>query len=125
VKASNAFFDANHQIQVADFNPIRLGNGSVEPCSGELWSPTVDISGFVFLLSEIMIDHLPNAVSCSAVPRFVSKIIADGRSPRSQNRFSFVDLVARLKTANFDVDSKEVFVFVSWVESPEQSGGWK
>jgi serine/threonine protein kinase len=35
VKASNILFDANQGVQIADFNPIRLETGKVEPFSGE------------------------------------------------------------------------------------------
>jgi serine/threonine protein kinase len=65
VKASNIFFDANHHVQIADFSPIRLENGSVEPFSGEGWSPTVDVSGFSSLLSEIVIGNHGSFPICS------------------------------------------------------------
>jgi serine/threonine protein kinase len=35
LKASNAIFDADRQIQIADFSPIRLETGAAEPFSGE------------------------------------------------------------------------------------------
>jgi hypothetical protein len=35
VKASNILFDADQRIQIADFSPIRLETGEVEPFWGE------------------------------------------------------------------------------------------
>jgi hypothetical protein len=56
-------------------------------------------------------------------------MIEDGRSPESQRRPSFADIVARLKENRFQimagVDSEEVSAFVSWVELAEQSGKWE
>jgi hypothetical protein len=43
LKASNTLFDAGRRIQLADFSPIRLETGEVEPVSGEGWSPVADI----------------------------------------------------------------------------------
>jgi hypothetical protein len=53
VKASNMLFDADRWIQIADFGPIRLETGEVEPFSGEGWAPTADLSAFASLLFEI------------------------------------------------------------------------
>jgi serine/threonine protein kinase len=123
VKGSNILFDANHRIQIADFSTIRLENGSVEPFSGEGWSPAVDISGFVSLLSEIVIGNSGSVHH--TVPVFVQQIIEDGQSTKSQCQLSFVDIVDCLKKNHFKitpcVDSDEVLQFVSWVESSEQS----
>jgi serine/threonine protein kinase len=55
VKASNILFDANRWIQIADFSPIRLETGAVEPFSGEEWAPTADVCAFASLLFEIAV----------------------------------------------------------------------
>jgi serine/threonine protein kinase len=137
VKASNILFDANHRIQIADFSSIRLANGSVEPFSGEEWSPTVDVAGFASILSEIIIGNpasfpislMTDSSHCPAVPAFVRQIIDDAQLTKSQRLLSFVDIVDRLKENHFQitpgVDSDEVFRFVTWVESSEQSGAWE
>jgi serine/threonine protein kinase len=137
VKATNILFDANHRIQIADFSLIRLENGSVEPFSGEGWSPAVDVSAFASLLSEIVIGNSANSPICSindsslrpAVPAFVRQIIERAQSTKSQCLLSFIDIVDILNENHFQitpgVDSEEVFKFVSWVESSEQSGAWK
>jgi serine/threonine protein kinase len=43
VKASNILFDADRRIQIADFSPIRLETGEVEPFWRERWAPTADV----------------------------------------------------------------------------------
>jgi serine/threonine protein kinase len=53
VKGSNILFDADRRIQIADFSPIRLETGEVEPFSREGWAPTAGVSAFVSLLCEI------------------------------------------------------------------------
>jgi serine/threonine protein kinase len=133
VKASNILFDADRRIQIADFSPIRLETGEVEPFSGEGWVPTADISAFVSLLCEIAVgapDTLPIGAAGgpplhAAVPAFVWRMIEDGRSPKSARRPSFAEIVARLKANGFKimagVDSDEVSTFVSGVESSEQA----
>jgi serine/threonine protein kinase len=125
VKATNILFDSNHRIQIADFSPIRLENGSVEPFTGEGWSPTVDVSGFVSLLSEIVIGNPASFPICStadssvrlAIPLFIRQIIHDAQLTKSQRLLSFVDIVDRLKKNDFkimpNVDSEEVFRFVT------------
>jgi serine/threonine protein kinase len=137
LKASNVLFDAEHRIQIADFSPIRLETGAVEPFSGEGWSPSVDLSAFAALLFEIAVGRPATPPIGAAewppipagVPEFVSQMIEDGRSPESQRRLSFVNIVERLKKNRFEimagVDSEEVVAFVAWVESAEQSGKWE
>jgi hypothetical protein len=53
LKASNVLLDADWRIQTADFSPIRLETGEVEPFSGEEWSPATNVCAFAFLLFEI------------------------------------------------------------------------
>jgi hypothetical protein len=43
--ASNALFDADRGIPIADFSPIRLEMGEMEPFSGKEWAPTAQGSG--------------------------------------------------------------------------------
>jgi hypothetical protein len=128
VKASNILFDADRGIQIADFSPIRLETGEVEPFSGEGWAPTADVCAFASLLFEIVVGGTatPPIGAVSAVPAFVSRLIEDGRLPTSRGGLSFVEIVARLKTNRFEivagVDSDEVSEFVNCIESSEQAG---
>jgi hypothetical protein len=134
VKASNILFDADRRIQIADFVPIRLETGEVEPFSGEQWAPTVDGSAFASLLFEVAVGGTatpPSGAVVSplfpaAVPAFVSRMFEDGRSSESARRRSFVEIVARLKEKRFEimtgVDYDEVSTFVSQFESSEQAG---
>jgi hypothetical protein len=39
VKADNVVFDAHRRIQIADFSPIRIETGAVQPFSGVKWTP--------------------------------------------------------------------------------------
>jgi serine/threonine protein kinase len=131
VKASNILFDTDRRIQIVDFSPIRLETDEVEPFSGEEWAPTADVSAFASLLFEIAVGGTATppigAAGCSpfpaTVPAFVSRMIEDRRSPESVRRLLFAEIVARLKANCFEimmgVDSDEVSVFVSRVESSE------
>jgi hypothetical protein len=137
VKARNIIFDQHHRIQIADFSRIRLENGSVELFSGDNWAPTLDISGFISLLSDIVIGHSVSSFICSnedpllrsTIPDFVWEIINHGRSTKSQNQLSFIDIIDSLKENDFrimsGVDYEEVSKFVTWAESSGQSGGFK
>jgi hypothetical protein len=134
VNASNILFDADRRIQIAHFSPIRLATGEVEPFSGEEWAPTADVSAFASLLFEIAVrgTAIPPISATggppfpAAVPAFVSRMIEDGRSPKSARRLSFAEIVARLKARRFEimagVDSEEVSAFLNRVESSEQAG---
>jgi serine/threonine protein kinase len=133
VKASNILFDADRRIQIADFSPIRLEAGEVEPFSGE-WAPSADVSAFASLLFEITVGGTATpsigaaggSPSPATVPAFVSRMIEDGRSPESARRLSFAEIVAQLKANGFKimagVDSDEVSEFVNRVESSEHAG---
>jgi serine/threonine protein kinase len=118
VKAENVFFDADRRVQIADFSPIRLKTGAVEPFSGEEWTPAGDICGFATLLSEIAVDRSQPA----AVPPSVSQIITEARSPRYYP-LSFRFIVRLLTRARFEIvaglDSEEVSAFVKSIESAE------
>jgi hypothetical protein len=91
VTASNIFFDADRRIQIADFSPIRLETGEVEPFSPRRVSPTADVSAFASLLSEIAVPGTATPFIGAAggppfpaaVPAFVSQMIEDGRSRES------------------------------------------
>jgi hypothetical protein len=125
VKANDIFFNADQRIQIADFSPIRLETGEVEPFSGKRWAPTADVSAFVSLLCEIArrapvtppIGAADGPPLPAAVRAFVWRMIEDRRSPESVRR--------RLKENHFEittgVDSDEVSAFVSWAESLEQA----
>jgi hypothetical protein len=116
---------------------MRLESGEVEPFSGEKWSPAADVWEFALLLFEIAVGRpaVPPIGAAgelpvpAGVPKFVSRIIADGRSSESQCRLSFVAIVKRLKENRFEivagVDSVEISAFVARVESAEQSGNWE
>jgi serine/threonine protein kinase len=143
VKASNILFDGNHRIQIADFSPIRLYNGSVAPFSGAEgaeWSPAIDISGFASLLSAIAVDRTANSSISSicamddplhnaSVPAFIRTIIEMGQSPKSHDKLSFIEIINRLKANNFEispgVDTENVSTFVTWIESSEETGEWE
>jgi serine/threonine protein kinase len=137
VKASNLFFDAAHRVQLGDFSPISLLNGSVSPftgAEGAEWNPSVDVCGFACLLAEIASDRTVNSSICSeedprhcvTVPEFVLMIIQVGQTRKCHQQISFVDIIDCLKKHDFQilsgVDAKEVSTFVSWVESSEQTG---
>jgi serine/threonine protein kinase len=128
VKASNILFDADRRIQIADFSPIRLETGEVEPFSGEGWAPTADVCAFASLLFEIAVGRpsTPPIGAVGAVPAFVSRMIEDGRLSKSRGCLSFVEIVARLKASCFKivagVDSDEVSEFVKCIDSSEQAG---
>jgi hypothetical protein len=115
------------RIQIADFNPIRLETGDVEPFSGEGWAPTANVCVFASLLFEIAVSRpsTPPIGAVGAVPAFVSGLIEDGRLPKSRGCLSFVEIVALLKANRFEimagVDSDEVSEFVSRIESSEQA----
>jgi serine/threonine protein kinase len=127
VKASTILFDGDRRIQIADFSPIRRETGEVEPFSGDGWTPTADVSAFGSLLFEIVVGRpsIPPTGAVNAVPAFVSRLIEDGRLPKSRGGLSFVEMVTHLKTSPFEivasVDSDEVSVFVSWIELSEQA----
>jgi hypothetical protein len=129
VKAENVLFDADQRIQLADFSPIRLESGEVEPFSGEGWAPAADVCGFASLLFEIVVGRPATLPVPGVAPEFVSKIIAYGRSSESRHRLSFADIVECLKENSSEivrgVDSEEVSAFVAWVKSAEQSGDWE
>jgi serine/threonine protein kinase len=125
LKASNVLFDADRQIQIADFSPICLETGDAERFSGEGWSPVADICAFASLLFEIAVG-LPDAQPGAAptIPAFVSAIIDEGRSPSPTAKRSFADLLQSLQANGFailaGVDSAEVCAFVESVESSQQ-----
>jgi serine/threonine protein kinase len=137
VKADNVLFDADRQIQIADFSPIRLESGEVEPFSGDEWSPAAEVWEFASLLFEIAVGRpaVPRIGAAgelpvpARVPEFVSWMIEEGRWAESHCRLSFVDIVQCLKENRFEivagVDSEEVSAFVARVESAEQSGNWE
>jgi hypothetical protein len=101
------------------------------------WNPSVDISGFPFLLSEITVDRtaissigsMEDPLPRSSVPRFVLEIIEAGQSRKSHFQLSFIEIIDRLKTNDFQiltgVDGEEVSRFVRWVESSEETGEWE
>jgi serine/threonine protein kinase len=77
VKASTILFDADWRIQIADFSPIRLETGEVEPFSGEELAPAADVSAFVslFLRSRLVTQlHGPSVqrAACLSLPLFQS-----------------------------------------------------
>jgi tRNA A-37 threonylcarbamoyl transferase component Bud32 len=121
LKTSNVFFDNDRRIQIVDFSPMRLETAHVNGFSGERWTPSVDVSAFVSILSEIVSGH-----SRSPIPNFVSEIIKDGVSGEPNSRRSFIDILRILKENRFKilpgVDSEEVSEFVDLVESSEKSG---
>jgi hypothetical protein len=55
VNVSKILFEADRRIQIADFSPIGLETGALEPFSGEGWAPTGDVSTVASLLSEIAV----------------------------------------------------------------------
>jgi serine/threonine protein kinase len=125
LKASNVLFDADQQIQIADFSPIRLETGDAGPFSGEWWSPAADVCAFASLLSEIAVGRLgaqPGAVP--PIPDFVSAIIEERRSPSTTAVRSFADLLQSLRAIDFanlaGLDSAEVCIFVDSVGSSER-----
>jgi hypothetical protein len=123
VKAGNILFDAERS--------------EVEQFSAKKWAPTADVVPFTVLLYEIAVGRpaVPPIGGAgelaipAGVPEFLSRIIAEGRSPECQCRLSFVDIANRLNTIPLEilagVDSEEVSVFIARVESAEQSGNWE
>jgi hypothetical protein len=125
VKASNALFDAERRIQIADLSSIRLQTGAAEPFAGEGWSPVADVCAFAPLIFEIAVGR-PDAQPGAAPPisEFVSVIIKGGWSPSPTAKRSFADILQSLLANGFailaGVDSVEVCAFVESVESSEQ-----
>jgi hypothetical protein len=103
VKTRNIFFDANHQIQNAEFSAIGLNSGSAESFSsakGANLNSTVDISRFASLLFEIAVDRTASYLNgsmkdpplCSSIAGFFSQIIEDGSSPKSYHQLSIIEI---------------------------------
>jgi serine/threonine protein kinase len=133
--ANNILFDSDHCLQIVDFNAIQLevgenkGEDEERPTSGgfseQRWTPKADIYAFASILFEIVVGrqaHGETSVPAN-IPDFVSQIIHAGLWSGSQ--CSFHDILEILKKNDFQiedgVDSAEVFAFISWVESAEQS----
>jgi serine/threonine protein kinase len=134
---NNILFDSDHCIQIVDFKPIGLevvesGSESeaeegrrVGGFSGQRWTPQTDISAFASILFEIVVGRPANGeVSVPTnIPYFVSEIIETGLW--SKRGCSFNDILEILRKNRFQiengVDSAEVFAFINWVESAEQS----
>jgi hypothetical protein len=105
----------------------------VEPFSGKTWRPTADVCAPASLLFEIAVGRaaIPPIGAAGAlpipagVPVFVPRMIEDGRSPESQHRLSFLDIIERLKRNRFaivaGVDLEEVSAFVARAESAVRS----
>jgi serine/threonine protein kinase len=145
LKSSNILFDSDHCIQIVDFHGMRLEVGENEResgsegesenesdertklggFSGQRWTPQTDISGFASILFEIVVGRPANGeVSIPRnIPDFVSNLIETGLWSKTQS--SFRDIFDILKANNFaiedGVDSADVFGFIKWVESAEQS----
>jgi serine/threonine protein kinase len=130
---NDILFDSDHCIQIVDFKPILLEVGEskseerTQPFgfSGEGWTGERDIEAFVSILSELVFGHPPldETAIHTAIPDFVFTIIESSLDPASKRTYSFNDILDILKQNEFkiedDVDSAEVSVFVSWVESVE------
>jgi serine/threonine protein kinase len=136
LKASNVLFDADHRVEIADFNLIGLEGSDGSGFSGEGWSPSADVAAFAALLFEIVVGAPPPETSAENgevtlppwIPSFVSEIINEGFSRVSTKQLSFIDIFERLRANDFeivsDVDSDDVSGFVGWVESGEERGNW-
>jgi hypothetical protein len=89
------------------------------------WTAQTDISGFASNLFQIVLGRPANGeVSISSnIPNFVSNLIETGLWSTTQS--SFRDILDILKANNFaiedDVDSAEVFGFIKWIKSADQS----
>jgi serine/threonine protein kinase len=107
LNSRNIFFDAGHQIQIADFGSIHLDvdQSAVRGFSGRGWTPQTDVRAFASILSEIVIGGPANgeAFVPTEVPEFVSTIIKKGLSPESEIPLSFNDLFEILKSNNFQI----------------------
>jgi hypothetical protein len=122
-------------MQLVDFQPIFFevgenGSGEGTKLGGffrERWTPKKDIQGFASILFEIVISGPANFESSipMGIPAFVSKIIESGLYGTCETKYSFNNIFKILKSNDFRiddaVDSAEVFAFVSWIESAEQS----
>jgi hypothetical protein len=126
---SSILFDADHCIQIADFDLLGFERRRSENTTQARFCD--DILAFVSLLFEIIVGH-PATLSSGAnsegsvgvkVPEFVSYIIESSRCD-SGRRCSFNDIVYALEEDRFEivdsVDSVEVLAFVRWVELLEQ-----
>jgi hypothetical protein len=132
--SSNILFDSDHCIQIVDFTPVLLEVGESEGeegtqlggFSGEGWTMKKDIQAFASILFEIVVGRPVKGETSvpSHLPAFVSRLIETGLWLKSEIEWSFHDIFEILKKNNFqiedDVDSAEVWTFVSWVESTEQ-----
>jgi serine/threonine protein kinase len=119
--SNNLIFDSDHRIQITDFCPIGFDFGEsptdadmhVRSFSGEGWSIMIHFSGFASILFEMVDDRLaaqPNVSgsetsTTTAVPVFVSTLIAAGQSPESHIMESFIDIFDFLKENDFAIRS--------------------
>jgi hypothetical protein len=121
LNSSNMVFDANHHIQIANFDPIRLEvresqNGGF---SGTGWTPQMDVRGFGSILFEILFGQPRNGEPFvpANIPEFVSKIIEAGLCSESEIQYSFCNIFEILKQNSFQimegVDSEEVLAFAN------------
>jgi hypothetical protein len=132
---NNILFDSDHSIQIVDFKPIGLEVSERESdgeertklggFSKQRWTPQTDVYGFASILFEIVVGRPVNGETSvpTNIPSFISAIIKTGLW--SERRCSFRDILDILKHNNFQiedgVDSADVFAFIKWVESAEQS----
>jgi serine/threonine protein kinase len=135
LSARSILFDLNHCIQIVDFDPIVLevieSESETEEgvqlggISGEEWRLERDIQAFALILFEIIVGGSATDVASipASIPDFVAEIIKLGFYRTSDNKYSFNDIFEILKQNNFriedGVDSEEVSMFVSWIESAE------
>jgi hypothetical protein len=135
LNSQNIRFDVDHHIQIAGFcedgQEVDESANDTDVLSEEIWSPYVDMVGFVCILIEIIVGHrvIESEVATGEVslppniPTFVSRFLETVRSRESGIRKSFGTIFDDLKMNDFGivsgVDSEEVLSFVRWVESFE------
>jgi hypothetical protein len=93
--------------------------------SGKDWRPDADVRGFAELLSKIVIGgSSEERRNSQCIPVFVLKMVEQGQSSDSKAIVSFAEIFDTLKGEKFkilkEVDSNEVFNFVSWIEFSER-----
>jgi serine/threonine protein kinase len=120
-------FDEIHDIQIAEFGPIRLEvpESKMGDFSGSGWTTQTNVRGFASIRFEIVFGRSSKSETSIPpnIPEFASTIITTGLWFKSKIQHSFCNIFDISKQNNFQimegVDSAEVLAFVNLIESAE------
>jgi hypothetical protein len=141
LNSRNIFIDSDDRIEITDVGVMSEkfeehenesdGDVGIGGFSGAMWSPKIDLDGFVSILIEIIVGHPATQSDFSNgrvifppdVAMFVLEIISANQLSDRGKRVSFKNIFDVLKVNDFKivsgVDSAEVLRFVKWVEELE------